>query len=784
MKLFILSLLLFFSNSLLSQVYSKVKVFANEYEFTELVNLGLPVDHGDRKKNTFIITDLSELDIATLDDNNYRYEIIIADVKKYYRDHSNDPYLNPKNVNCTTGGTNELPEVPVNFYQNNSYAGFYKYQDMLDALDDMANLYPSLISVKQPISNFLTHEGLPIYHVVISDNPSIDEATEPNVLYTAIHHAREPMSMSQTIFYMWYLLENYSSNDEVKFLVDNNQLFFVPCINPDGYRHNESTDPSGFGMHRKNKNPAIGSTNPGVDLNRNYSYGWNTTGVSPNVNNDTYPGVSAFSEPETQAIKWLVESRNFISALNAHSYGELLLYPVGTTVSEFADHNDYFVDLSDHMVEENGYFAQKSSGLYPASGDSDDYMYKDNIGVGQKDTIFAMTPETGTDFWPASSQVVPTCQAMVSTNLILAHMTHKYLVVKDSDGSSYPTITGDFNHSALRLGLIDGPVTVSIESLEGIQSVGSDVIYNLNLRETTTGSIAYVLNPSIQFGDPVVYVLNTDYGDWIYRDTISKTYGALTVQVVDNGNTTTNWTGSWSVTSDDSYSPSTSFTESNGGNYANNSDKSFEYANTIDLTNATGAMVSFYAKWNIEANYDYCQFQVSTNNGATWIGQCGNFTVPGVSGSGSVQPSGKPVWEGVSDWVLEEINLSDYLGQSIKVRFRFESDGGVTEDGFYFDDFQISFSENDASVEETKGTFVKVFPNPAKNDLQISLSNYVNEGTLKVYNEIGEIVLLQEINSSVNLLKIDVSKLSNGMYFIQLENNELESLPTKFAILN
>ena len=77
MKLFILSLLLFFSNSLLSQVYSKVKVFANEYEFTELVNLGLPVDHGDRKKNTFIITDLSELDIATLDDNNFRYEIII-----------------------------------------------------------------------------------------------------------------------------------------------------------------------------------------------------------------------------------------------------------------------------------------------------------------------------------------------------------------------------------------------------------------------------------------------------------------------------------------------------------------------------------------------------------------------------------------------------------------------------------------------------------------------------------------------------------------------------------
>ena len=140
---------------------------------------------------------------------------------------------------------------------------------------------------------------------------------EEKVLYTAIHHAREPMSMSQTIFFMWYLLENYGTDPEVTYLVDNTQMFFVPCINPDGYIHNEVQDPNGGGMHRKNKNPSVGSTNPGVDLNRNYSYGWNTTGVSPNENNDTYPGTSAFSEPETQAIQWLVEYHNIRSALSS-----------------------------------------------------------------------------------------------------------------------------------------------------------------------------------------------------------------------------------------------------------------------------------------------------------------------------------------------------------------------------------------------------------------------------------------------------------------------------------
>ena len=128
--------------------------------------------------------------------------------------------------------------------------GYLTYSEMLSELDDMAQQYPNLITVKTPIHNFLTHENRPIYHVKISDNPNSNES-EANVLYTAIHHAREPMSLMENIFFMWYLLENYNTNLEVKYLVDNNQMFFVPCINPDGYIYNEITDPNGGGMWRK-----------------------------------------------------------------------------------------------------------------------------------------------------------------------------------------------------------------------------------------------------------------------------------------------------------------------------------------------------------------------------------------------------------------------------------------------------------------------------------------------------------------------------------------------------
>ncbi|MBK6640892.1 MAG: hypothetical protein IPG39_06420 [Bacteroidetes bacterium] len=53
----------------------------------------------------------------------------------------------------------------------------------------MASKYPNLITVKQAIPFGTTIEGQPVYYVKISDNANIDE-TEPEVLYSAVHHAR------------------------------------------------------------------------------------------------------------------------------------------------------------------------------------------------------------------------------------------------------------------------------------------------------------------------------------------------------------------------------------------------------------------------------------------------------------------------------------------------------------------------------------------------------------------------------------------------------------------
>lgn len=790
MKLFksLLFVLLAFTG--FSQQYSKVKIYATNEQMAEIAALGLPVDHGEHKFNTFFISDFSEYEIQQLADNGYNYEILIPDVKKYYAQRNLEAgNTNQKNTTCDAGQGAALPEVPANFYMNSAYAGFYKYQDMLDALDAMVAQYPNLITARAVVPNTTfntdsTFHGNYVYYVKISNGATAaDDLTKPNVLYTAIHHAREPMSMSQTLFYMWYLLENYATNEEVQFLVDSTEMFFVPCLNPDGYLINEADDPSGFGMHRKNGRP-VGTFNPGVDLNRNYSYGWNTTGVSTNTNNDTYPGTSAFSEPETQSMKYLAETYGFVSAFNAHTYGNLLLFPVGTTVAEFADHHDYFAELSSHMVQHNGYIAQKSSGLYPASGDSDDYLYKVDIGVGNKDTVFAWTPEIGTDFWPASSEVISTCQGMVFPNLVLSHMAHRYLAVNDDDPSLISAMSGDFNHTATRFGREAGPVSVSIEPLVNIVSVGQAIVYDMEIRESATGTISYTLNPAIQYGDEIKYVLNTEYGSWTKRDTITKTYGAITLQFADNGSNLNNWVGSWETTDLESYSPNTSITDSHNSNYQNNAQEECKLIQTIDLTNATSAMVSFYAKWSIEADYDFCQFQVSLDNGATWLGQCGLYTVEGTSANGSVQPNNQPVWEGVqTDWVREEINLSDYLGMQIQVRFLLGSDGGVTDDGFYFDDFEISYNTSSVGLTELENQ-IKVFPNPANGQIVISSADLLSNETIVIHDAAGNLVHQENITEVTKQLEINTSSWNNGIYFLSIVGDYKMMNPVKFTIIH
>ena len=250
-----------------------VKVQLDPISTQLMINKGMELDHGTVKKGHFIINDFTERERAWLDESGIAYEVLVDNLEHYYeeRAYTMDASRGFSGRFAVARAPKHLKRQKIS--KRGSMGGFFTYQRVFGSFRcDGNSVSPNLITQRAAIDTFLTHENRPVYWLRISDNPNVNE-TEPEVLYTSIHHAREPQSLAQLIFYMWYLLENYGSNDEVSYLVDNTEMYFIPMINPDGYIENETNNPNGGGLWRKNKRDNLDGEF-GVDLNRNYEYKW------------------------------------------------------------------------------------------------------------------------------------------------------------------------------------------------------------------------------------------------------------------------------------------------------------------------------------------------------------------------------------------------------------------------------------------------------------------------------------------------------------------------------
>ncbi len=791
---FIIILFLQFNNvnSQESELYHKVKInYISSENFEKLLESGIPLDHGIHKKNSYFESDFSESEIQLIENLNIDYNIEIYDLKSYYKNRNNPTHKdyisksNTKNVTCEESNIADYT-TPQNYdvKDGNNFGGFYTYSEMLEELDQMHQLYPNLISARLDIKDpntdddphiHQTYEGRFLQWVKISDNPNQSES-EPQILYTAIHHAREPASLQQLIFYMWYLLENYSQDDTIKEIVDNTEMYFVPCVNPDGYIHNENTDPEGGGMWRKNR-----YNNHGVDNNRNYSYiddngseVWNTSGTSNNQNGSTYAGDGPFSEAENKAIRYFVENHNFIIALNNHTYSNLLLYPYGYDYNQPTEDNDIFEFISEELVSENGYDNIISADLYPAAGDSDDFMYGmlETETGGTRNKIFAMTPEIGSSFWPAASTIEDLSKEMMYHNLTAAKMVNNYATLNDTSNSSFINSSSFSNsYEILRLGIGgDGNFEVSIIPIsDNITSGTITNSYNqMELGEIIEDSFTIQLNSEIEYGEEVLYKLVLNNGSFDKEYFINKIYGQADTIFEDESNMIQDYwdSGSWNLTYEDYFSANTSITDSPYFNYSNNEYSVIEVLNPIDLSNTSYAELSFNAKWHTESGYDYVQIEISTDDGQTWIPQCGKYTKIGSQTHEDAE--NEPLYDGLQgSWVNEIISLSDYLENEIKIRFKLVSDNSQRRDGFYFDDVKINIISSNLSINTQNLLPFKLYPNPAKDKVVIK-SDLINYN-LSIYNLIGKEVLKLQNQNRETLL--DISSLNQGLYLIELEAN-------------
>jgi hypothetical protein len=310
--------------------------------------------------------------------------------------------------------------------------------------------YPTLA---KRISIGRSVEGRDLTGIEIGRDVNAPEDGRPVFLMFGAHHAREWPSAELPMEFAYDLLEGYGHDERITNLLDRGRAIIVPVSNPDGYDASRTSgdivdlreveavpyNPGvilgtpGNAYKRKNCRyvdgqtqpagtcvavPSPGGYGPGIDLNRNYGALWGGPGTDSNPLSPVYRGPAPFSEPETQAIRNLISTRQVTTLITNHTFSNLILRPVGVKPSTIAPDGDpvgFAPDecftaadgrdkglqvLGERMAAQTGYSNQFGWELYDTTGTTEDYSYNATGGYGY---TFEIGPD---EFHPPYAEVV------------------------------------------------------------------------------------------------------------------------------------------------------------------------------------------------------------------------------------------------------------------------------------------------------------------------------------------------------------------------------------------
>lgn len=143
----------------------------------------------------------------------------------------------------------------------------------------------------------------------------------------------------------------------------------------------------------------------------------------------------------------------------------------------------------------------------------------------------------------------------------------------------------------------------------------------------------------------------------------------------------------------------------NSGKYAFWSNKGDESDMTLthdfDFTGKSGPLTLQYQTWyDLEQDYDYVFVETSVDGGKTW-------QIVNTPSCTTDNPSGNSYGCGYNGssggWIEEKVDLSDFAGKKIQVRFEYVTDAAVNGEGFMLDDIGISELEYSSDFETDDG---------------------------------------------------------------------------------
>jgi len=244
----------------------------------------------------------------------------------------------------------------------NYFAGYRRLDEVYAAMKTLETSNPEIVKMVQIGEST---EGRPQWAFKLSDNAASDE-DEPELMLTAATHGDEIITTETILRFMEELVAGYQSNQRMTNIIDNNEIYFIPVVNPDGFYKRERYA-------------------GGRDPNRDYPWP-----ERPNVS----------SVACIKNIRDFFDSRNFVGSIDFHAYGKLVMYPWGYTRNAPDSQDELvFSNLANAMSEANSYTAgQISRVIYVAKGSSADYYY------WSKNTL-AYGVELGRSKAPRSNQI-------------------------------------------------------------------------------------------------------------------------------------------------------------------------------------------------------------------------------------------------------------------------------------------------------------------------------------------------------------------------------------------
>lgn len=361
---------------------------------------------------------------------------------------------------------------------------YHTVEEAEQLLNHLATTYPNLATLVDFGDSWEREQsggsqGYNLYALRITNQTT--EGEKPVFFLMGGIHARELMSVEVALHFAQYLLENYGVDPDVTWMVDEHEIVVAPIMNPDGHKLAEQ----GY-LQRKNTNASYGgdcgstpgeTSQYGVDLNRNSSFQWGVID-EPTLDpcQQTFPGGSPASEPETQAVQTFLASlypdhtapTSDTAApdtttgvfITLHSYANLILWPWGHTYDP-APNATGLERLGERLADANGYVPQQSSRLYLSSGTTDDWTYATfgipsytvEIGPGWG-TCGGFTPpysclEAGNEgtFWPLNRPALLYAARVVDAPYVQPGGPHSSVSVVSDTVSLTLTVTLDGGES-------------------------------------------------------------------------------------------------------------------------------------------------------------------------------------------------------------------------------------------------------------------------------------------------------------------------------------------------